>query len=167
MQFKISWKFHAKAYLLVFFIFILLFNTILASVNNFIERIFDAHQSILYVVLALTFIVFILTITHELIHAAAISMFEGKVKIEYKILYMDTLETSHKPFTKVQFIIIMLLPVTVISLLSLIIPSWLGNLIYVLNLIGSSGDIIMAFELCKYKYDSRFIDQEYGFDVIR
>jgi hypothetical protein len=54
-----------------------------------------------------------------------------------------------------------------ISLISLFITGWIGSLIFVLNLLGSSADIYMALGLFKYEYGSKFIDRTYGYDVIK
>lgn len=35
-----------------------------------------------------------------------------------------------------------------------------------LNIIGASGDIYMALFLCRFSYDSKIVDRNYGFDVI-
>ena len=50
---------------------------------------------------------------------------------------------------RTKFVAIVLAPVTIISLITLVITNSLGSLIFLLNLLGSTGDIIMAIYLCK------------------
>jgi len=44
-------------------------------------------------------------------------------------------------------------------------PSWLGGMVFLLNLLGASGDIYMYLFLCKFNYESKIIYRSYGFDV--
>jgi hypothetical protein len=39
-------------------------------------------------------------------------------------------------------------------------------MIFILNLLGSTGDILMAFYLCRTNENSYILDRSYGFDVI-
>jgi hypothetical protein len=39
-------------------------------------------------------------------------------------------------------------------------------MLFLLNLVGSTGDLYMAFYLCKLSNGSKIIDRNYGFDVI-
>lgn len=57
----------------------------------------------------------------------------------------------------------LLIPVTVISVLSLLLPFWLGGMI---NFLGSTGDLFMAVTLIKLHHESKIIDKKYGFDVV-
>ncbi|WP_242990177.1 hypothetical protein [Clostridium sporogenes] len=51
------------------------------------------------------------------------------------------------------------------SLFSLLIPNWIGNLIFISNLIGSVGDLYMSISLIKYPYNSKIIDKPYGYYI--
>jgi len=93
-------------------------------------------------------------------------LFGGKVKFGFKGIYAYTMEISGKKMTRLQFLVVLLAPLTCISILSLLFAAWLGELIFYLNLIGSSGDIYMALFLCGFSYDSKIIDRSYGFDVV-
>ena len=108
-----------------------------------------------------------ITAVHETIHGAAYKVFGGKVKFGFKGIYAYTMETSGKKIPRLQFLIVLLSPLTVISILSLLFPGWLGRMIFFLNLIGASGDIYMALFLCRFSYDSKIIDRTYGFDVVK
>ena len=57
-------------------------------------------------------------------------------------------------------------PLTVMSILTLLLPNWLGGMIFLLNLLGASGDLYMSFNLIRYDWNSKIIDRKYGFDVV-
>jgi hypothetical protein len=103
---------------------------------------------------------------HEVIHGITYSIFGGKVKYGFKGIYAYTMEVSEKPIERTKFLVVLLMPITVISLLALLLPSWLGGMIYFLNLLGSTGDLYMAIFLIKLDSNSRIIDKKYGFDVV-
>jgi len=46
-----------------------------------------------------------------------------------------------------------------------LISGWLGGIAFVLNLLGSSGDILMALFLCD-KPGCRILNRDYGFDIL-
>ncbi|WP_154104997.1 hypothetical protein [Clostridium ragsdalei] len=53
-----------------------------------------------------------------------------------------------------------------ISLTCLLLPVWLGEIFFIINLLGSTGDIYMSLYLLKYDKNAKIIDKPYGFDVI-
>lgn len=61
----------------------------------------------------------------------------------------------------------LLMPVTAISIISIILPYRIGLQIYLLNLLGSSGDLYMSLWLCKFENEVKIIDRSYGFDVVK
>lgn len=71
-----------------------------------------------------------------------------------------------KLIQRTKFLIVLLMPIVTISLLSLLLPSWLGGMIYFLNLLGSSGDLYMVVSLTKLQHQSKIIDKKYGYDVV-
>lgn len=107
-----------------------------------------------------------ITIVHELIHGTTYRIFGGKVKYGFKGIYAYTHEVSELALDRSKFLVVLLAPVVIISLVSLCLPIWLGGMIYFLNLLGSVGDLYMAFILCRYRNESRIIDRKYGFGVI-
>ena len=107
-----------------------------------------------------------ITLVHEIIHGIAYIIFGGKIKFGFKGIYAYTQETCGVILHRTKFAVILLAPVTTISLITLFITSSLGSLIFLLNFIGSTGDIIMATYLCKSNANSYIKDREYGFDVI-
>ena len=125
--------------------------------------IFNYSITISFILLLAT--ITIITIAHELIHGLAFTIFGGRVKYKFKFIYAATEEVTNTPLSLTKFTVILLAPVTIISLFSLLLPSWLGNLIFISNLIGSIGDLYMAIGLIKYPYDSKIIDKPYGYYV--
>lgn len=63
-------------------------------------------------------------------------------------------------------LIVLLAPVTIISSASLIIPGSIGGIVFLLNLLGSTGDLLMAFYLCRINHSSYIVDRKYGFDIV-
>ena len=50
---------------------------------------------------------------------------------------------------------------------SIFILASIGGIVFLLNLLGSLGDLLMAFYICKGNENSSIVDKPYGFDVIR
>lgn len=169
MSFKITWKTHFICY-----VFALLISLVM---NDFVNLIFDNYflqEFILYPTrriianfyIQITVLMVPITMIHELMHGAAYRIFGGKVKYGFKIIYAYTHEVSEVALNRSKFLVILLAPVVIISLLSLLLPAWIGGIIYFLNLLGSIGDLYMALILCRYRFDSKIIDRKYGFDVV-
>lgn len=170
MSFKITWK----TYLICLLVAIMLTESmgkiLDVILNNFLSRGVISYPTDnplfnFYIIAALTMI--LICIIHELIHGITFKLFGGKVKYGIKIIYAYTQEISSMPIDRNKFLIVLLSPVVVISIASTLFPPWIGGLVYFFNLIGSIGDIYMAFVLCRCSYDSKIIDREYGFDVIK
>ena len=68
----------------------------------------------------------VILIVHERIHRLSYELFGGKVKYGFKIIYAYTYEVSELPLEKVKFLIVLLSPVTIISLITLLLPTWIG-----------------------------------------
>ena len=107
-----------------------------------------------------------ITMVHERTHGIVYTFFGGKVKYGFKGIYAYTQEISEKPIGRVEFLIVLLSPMVVISLLSLLLPIWIGGMVFILNALGSCGDLYMAITLSKYDWHSKIIDKSYGFDII-
>lgn len=170
MSFKLTWKSYVNCFL-ISIILVFIMNPIF---NGVLSYLFDKNI-IYYPTKNLTFnfciyiIVLIIPISvlHEMIHAAAYKVFGGKVKYGFNGIYAYTMEVSGKKITRLQFLIVLLAPLTCIAILSLLFPVWLGGMIFYINLIQASGDIYMTLFLCRFSYDSWIIDRSYGFDVVK
>lgn len=168
MSFKVNWKTY-----IIFMVFSLLIVRLLNSeVNLILQNFIIANPSIyingnifLHFYIYVIFLMIPVSIVHELVHGFFYMMFGGRVRFGFKGIYMYTREISGKPIGRNKFLIILLMPLISISLLSCFIKN-LGGMAFLLNLLGSSGDMVMALALIRYSYDSRIIDREYGFDVI-
>lgn len=169
MSFKLTWKGYAIC-ILISVILILILNPIF---DGILSDLF--HQDIIFYPtknLVVNFYLYSMllmipiTVVHEMMHGAAYKVFGGKVKFGFNGIYAYTMETSGKKIPRLQFLIVLLAPLTVISVLSLLFPGWLGRSIFFLNLIGASGDIYMALFLCRFSYYSKIIDRSYGFDIV-
>lgn len=116
-----------------------------------------------YIFLAISAL--ILTIIHELFHAAVFKSYGGKVKIGFKFAFAYTQEISELALSRIQFLCVLMSPLIIISVATMLMPIWLGTIVFVMNLAGSVGDLYMAFYLCKQKSDSKYIDNKFGFTV--
>ena len=169
MSFKITWKTHLICLILAIVLVYAMGSVVGIILNSFFSSKIILYLTKNYVINFYVNIVFLMipiTIVHEIIHGIAYKIFGRKVKYGFKVIYAYTAETSGEPMGRTKFLIVLLAPVIVISILSVILPVWLGGMVYFLNLLGSIGDLYMAFALCRYRYDSKIIDREYGFDVI-
>ena len=169
MSFKITWKTHLICFLLVLILVVTMGNILNVILDNYFAKDFiyyPTYNLIANMYIHIIILMIPISIVHELIHGFTYRLFGGKVKYGFKIIYAYTHEVSGLPLERIKFLIVLLAPVVIISLMSLILPNWLGGMIYLLNLLGSVGDLYMAFVLCRYKNESRIIDKEYGFDVV-
>lgn len=165
MSFKVSWKLHIACFILGYMICIIQQD----SIANVLLRARFIHitGNGLIDIYLLTFVVFTpITFIHELLHGAAYRVFGGKVKFGFKGIYAYAQETTGMILHRTKFLIVLLAPVTVISIVSLIIPRSIGYSIFLLNLLGSTGDFLMAVYLCRGNVNSYIVDKNYGFDVI-
>lgn len=168
MSFKITWKTHVICFLISAIIAVVLRDSSSVIVKNFIMQDFTLYPTKFISVnfyIAVLLLMPIIAI-HEAIHGITFIIFGGKVEYGFKGIYAYKMEVFAKPIQRVKFLIVLLSPVTVISMLSLLFPLWLGGMIYFLNLLGASGDIYMALLLIRLKSESRIIDRKYGFDAV-
>lgn len=169
MYFKVTWKIHLLCFLLAYgFCFIQtdnISNIFLALVVNFkVFRLTGMH--FIDMVIAIILLMIPITLVHEVIHGIGYSVFGGKVKFGFKGIYAYTQEISGVVLHRTKFLVVLLAPVTIISLLTILIGTTIGSIIFILNFLGSIGDIIMAIYLCKGHSESYIIDKSYGFDII-
>lgn len=169
MSFKVTWKLHILCFLVVFITCLITHDYI---INLFIDLLLG-NKIIQFtgntVIDLMTFIVIIfipITIVHEFIHGSTYKLFGGSVKYGFKGIYAYSQETSGIALHRTKFLIVLLSPVTVISIVSLFIPMRMGEIIFLLNLLGSIGDLLMTVYLCKSNPNSYILDKKYGFDII-
>ena len=169
MSFKISWKIHTICFLLAYiFCYIQIGHISYVFLDLAINYKFFSLTGFYFVdiMLAILILMIPITLVHETIHGIVYIIFGGKIKFGFKVIYAYTQEISGVILHRTKFVAIVLAPVTIISLITLVITNSLGSLIFLLNLLGSTGDIIMAIYLCKSNGNSYIKDREYGFDVI-
>lgn len=169
MSFKITWKTHVICTIIAFLIVKLLGSTVDNILDNFFLKPYIFYPT-KYLVINFCIYVLLLMIpiliVHESIHGLAYKAFGGKVKYGFKGIYAYTQEVSEIPIDRTKFLIILLAPLTIMSILTLFIPVWLGGIIFLLNLLGASGDLYMSYRLIRYDSNSKIIDRKYGFDVV-
>ena len=170
MSFKISWKIHILCFLLAYgFCYIQIEN-----INNVFLDLVVNHKIFrltgMYffdMVIAIWVLMIPITLVHEIIHGIAYSLFGGKVKFGFKGIYAYTQEISGIILHRTKFLIVLLAPVTIISITSVLIGNSIGSVLFLLNFFGSIGDILMAIYLVKSDFNSYILDRDYGFDIIK
>lgn len=168
MYFKVNWKIHVNCFLLSIVLMAFFYNNLNIIVNKFFTGYLVSYPSnqMLWFFISVTGFIIFFTWAHELIHGICFKMFGGKVKYGFRIVYAYTQEISGKPLSRTQFLIVLLSPVVILSILSIFLNDWLGGALFIFNLLGSTGDIFMAFYLCRYGSHHKIIDRNYGFEVI-
>jgi len=169
MSFKITWKTHVICTIIAF----LLAKGLGSTATNILETFFlkpfisypTANEIINFYIYILLLMIPI-SIVHEGIHGFAYKAFGGKVKYGFKGIYAYTQEVSEMPIDRSKFLIILLAPLTIMSVATLFLPVWLGGIIFLLNLLGASGDLYMSYRLIRYDASSKIVDRIYGFDVV-
>ena len=169
MSFKISYKTHIICFLIGLLITMFLGKVVDIILINYIIAITPYLPGCNIIIKFYGFIIILLipiVLIHELIHGTIYTIFGGKVRYGFKGVYAYTQEISENPIEKKKFALILLAPLIIISPITILAPNWIGGIIFLLNLLGSSGDIYMAITLFKYPVHSKIIDRSYGYDVI-
>lgn len=169
MSFKISWKVHILTLIISFAVCFMMSGFInnlffILFENNLILSITKNQLLDLSIFLIISFIP--ITVIHEFFHGMAYKFFGGKVRYGFKGIYAYTEEISGVILKRIQFLIVLLAPLTLISIMSIFIPGIIGSFIFLLNFLGSIGDILMALYLFKGNKNSYIKDRSYGFDIV-
>lgn len=162
MYFIVTKKTHILAFVLSCILIIFQFNTI-NEINMSILTSVGSYRMLKYYII-LILILLINSLIHELIHGLAYVSFGGKFIIGFKGTYFYTKEITGVRLKVKDFAIVLLAPLTIISTLSLFIPM-VGGLIFFVNLLGSTGDLIMTWRLMKLSKDALIVDIDEGFYV--
>jgi hypothetical protein len=168
-SYKLTWKTHVACLALSVLILLLSYGIVDSVLMDFLtsEKLkYITNSGIPEAVFYLILAAMPMCIVHELFHGGCFKLFGGRVTFGFKGLYAYTRELSGKAFSRNLFIITLLAPLAGVSLLSAFLPGWIGNLILILNLLGSTGDIYMAILLLRFNSEAKIVDREYGFDVV-
>jgi hypothetical protein len=170
MSYKISWKLHVSSNILAILMTIPLYNFI-NSINKCFcssSYIFSPTKFILvnyYIYILILLIV--VTILHELIHGLIYKLLGGKIKFGFRVIYAYTQEISGLQIKRNYFIVVLLAPLIILTCICLFFDNYLTNMGFIINLLGSSGDIIMAATVIRYSNKSKIIDKSYGYEVVK
>ena len=170
MSFKITWKTHIICILLSY---LLIQGLIEAFTSSFLYLIVEdgplniSGNLIVNFILAVFVFLVPITLLHEALHGISYTLFRGKVKFGVKSMNIYCQEVSGIKLHRSKFLVVLLAPVTLISLLSLLLPESLRIIVITLNLIGCTGDLLMSLYLVKLGNDSYILDKDYGFDIIK
>lgn len=169
MSFKVSWKLHIGCFVIAYIFCYIEQNRIsdlFISLLSQNELMNFTGNTLVDLIIFLIVIFIPITFVHELLHGAVYKLFGGKIRFGFKGVYAYAQETSGIALYRTKFLLVLLAPVTVISIASVFIQGSIGCLVFLLNLLGSTGDLLMAFYLCRSNENSYVIDRSYGFDVI-
>lgn len=169
MSFRICWKTHIIC-VIIAFIMILFHEDMVVNISVYLSLISPNMNSpvtiFIYQYIILLLFMIPVSIIHELIHGWVYRIFGCRVKYGFKVLYAYTQEISQKQLGLIKFIFVLLSPVVFISFISVIIPGRIMDIVYLLNLLGSSGDIYMTVYLLRFNSKCKIIDRSYGFDIV-
>lgn len=168
-SFKVNWRLHFRIFLIQLIVLFIWYEEISSMLENSILNIpsFCIFTNSLFgLMFLLLAIMFLVCLIHELIHGFTYRAFGGSFRLGFKGIYAYCQETSGIMVTRTQFLAVLLMPVTIISIMGALFPRVMG-LFYILNLFGSIGDIYMALYLCKLNKSIKIIDRNYGFDIIK
>lgn len=171
-SFKINRWTNLKITLFALFLSILVFYPIniildISLKYNFIQ--YPTKNILINMYIYITVLTIPISLIHELIHGACYKMFHGKVRFGFRYIYAYTMEVSSIKLSIKEFLVVLLAPVTIISALSLLILPYnyfVGSMMFLINYIGSSGDIYMSLSLIRLKKDCKIVDRKYGYDII-
>lgn len=169
MSFKVTWKTHIICFLLALLVSLAMNNTAGLIIENFCSSglvFYPTGSLVANFYIQITILMIPVTIVHELIHGITYKLFGGQIEYGFKIIYAYTHEISGLAIERTKFLIILLAPLVMISIVSIFFPIWIGGMIYYLNLLGSVGDLYMAFHLSRCSHSAKIIDRRYGFDVV-
>lgn len=169
MIYKITWKTHMICTLISLAISLMmgrLIDNIMVGLSDtdILFRMIPWPQASFMVLVVLLMVP--ITLVHEYIHGVFYRSFKGKVRFGFKGIYAYCQETSGIAIERVNYLIVLLSPLVFISILAVLIGGWIGSLVYLLNLMGSSGDLYMAYKVSLCGKGSRVIDRPFGFEVI-
>ncbi|WP_163194244.1 DUF3267 domain-containing protein [Clostridium thermarum] len=169
MRFQNTWKTRgicfALSYVVYYFmrdyvnqiLFKLLFNDIIWNLTN---------NLVVDVIIFFMGLMIPINLFHELIHGIVYRLFGGKVKYEFKGIYINAREISSISIHRSKFLLVLIAPLTVISLLSMLIPGWVGGMILLLNIFKSTGDILKIFYILKGNSNTYIVNKKDGFEIV-
>ncbi|NLM34005.1 MAG: DUF3267 domain-containing protein [Clostridiales bacterium] len=169
MNFKRSLKTKAMCFSMSYIIYyfmrgyvnLLLFNLLYKNLIWTITNNLIADILIFFIILMIP-----INMVHEWCHGILLKAFGGQVKYQWKGIYMQAQEVSKVPIHRTKFLMVLLLPVTVISIFAKLIPGWLGGVVLILNLFKSTEDVLKAFYLLKGNSDTYLIYKEDGYEMV-
>lgn len=169
MEYKISSKLHITCLILslvitwIFYDYIN-YNMDLMSISPLIN--YPTNNTNINFIIVSCILISLLSLIHELIHGMFYKLYGGTVKIGFRFVYAYTKETSNIAIESSKFIVVLLSPLFLITLLSLIVDGWIGGFLLFFNLIGSTGDIVMTLVVLKYGKNKKIIDCDKGFMIV-
>lgn len=164
-EFKVDYKLHLLVFLLAGVVGYMFYDEISVVLSKIESIVSDSTYFTLAFIGLLLFMVYSMSLIHELLHALAYMIVGGKVMIGFKGMYAYTKETSGMILTSKQFLFVLLLPVTLMSLPAIFTTHYITMFVLIFNLIGSMGDLLMSLFVIKNN-KLLVVDSDYGFNMI-
>lgn len=162
MYFILTKKTHILAFIMSCVLIIVQFNTI-TEINMTILSTFGSYRMLKFYII-LIIILFINSLLHEFIHGLAYVSFGGKFIIGFNGTYFYARKTTRIRLKVKDFAVVLLAPLTIISTISLFVPM-IGGVIFFVNLLVSTYDVIMILWLMKLNKEVLIIDMDDGFYI--
>lgn len=169
MIYKNSKKIHAISLLAGYLIIYLMrgyINKILIDVLLDNKNLEITNNFLLDICLYLILLIIVVKLIHEFIHGIMLKIFGGVVKYKFKGFFLNAEEISEKSMNRSEFLIVLMSPIIIISILTVPFSLWQIRLIFLTNLLMSIEDIIKSIYLLRAKSESRIIMKDYGYDIV-
>lgn len=166
-MYRITWKTHIICILISLSVVLIFHGSITEMMESFILHGMPEIPSgniVLNFYIWLFTLTMVVSVIHELVHGFMYRMLGGRVKFGFRFIYAYTREISGLRMKRYEFILILLSPLFSISIFSYPL-GYAGKMIFLINLLGSSGDAYMAVIAARKGKGCRIVDRSYGFDI--
>ena len=171
ISYVLTWRTHLICIIISFVMAFTFLKKTIYGCDNKIISFYNLDTYNVFLAAGISMLLFMLmlvpiSLAHELLHGLAYKCFGRKVKFGFKIIYAYTMDITGKPIEARKFLVVLLTPLVVMSIVGLLLNNFVGDIILILNTLGASGDIYMCYLVLKYGIDNKILDSPKGFDVI-
>lgn len=147
MYFKAAWKSHVKSILLLAVLVSIFYSTYRIANNLLLSYITSFFAENSYISLAVYIVLLLLMVStiHCALHYIAYKLFGGSIFKRSGIVSNRPVEKGWKELNHGQNTLVTLFPLVVISIICTTIPGWIGQLLFICNILVSIGDIYDLF----------------------
>lgn len=168
MYFKVNYKMHLICIAIAYLMVLPLNDMLNSAVDGYIVSGFFDYPTSWPIVNIYAFLMVLMvpiSVVHELLHGIMYGFFGGKPVFGFKLIYAYTMETTGIKLSRNKFAAVLAAPLVVISLLTAFSSLWIIKFVFVLNILGASGDIYMLGIVAALTKDCLIVDRKDGFEV--